>query len=107
MSRKFTTVDYETTLNLTVSLREALPANHLARFMVDVIAQLDLSGLYARYAPVGGEALAPEILLGLLFYGYATGEFSSRKLENATYESLPFRFLAGAFHPGHDTIAHF
>jgi transposase len=107
MSRKFTTVDYETTLNLTVSLREALPANHLARFMVDVIAQLDLSALYARYAPVGGEALAPEILLGLLFYGYATGVFSSRKIEKATYESLPFRFLAGGLHPDHDTIANF
>jgi transposase len=107
MSRKFTTVDYETTLDLTVSLREALPANHLARFIVDVIAQLDLSVLYARYAPVGGEALAPEILLGLLFYGYATGVFSSRKIEKATYESLPFRFLAGGLHPDHDTIANF
>lgn len=107
MSRKFTTVDYETTLNLTVSLREVLPPNHLARFIVDVIAQLDLSRLYARYAPVGGEALAPEILLGLLFYGYATGVFSSRKIEKATYESLPFRFLAGGLHPDHDTIANF
>ncbi len=107
MSRKFTTVDYETTLNLTVSLREALPANHLARFIVDVIAQLDLSILYGRYAPVGGEALAPEILLGLLFYGYATGVFSSRKIEKATHESLPFRFLAGGLHPDHDTIANF
>jgi len=107
MTRKFKTIDYETTLNLTVSLREALPTNHLARFIVDVIAQLDLSALYARYAPVGGEALAPEILLGLLFYGYATGVFSSRKIEKATYESLPFRFLAGGLHPDHDTIANF
>jgi transposase len=107
MSRKFTTVDYETTLKLTVSLGEALPPNHLARFIVDVIAQLDLSNLYRRYAPVGGEALAPEILLGLLFYGYATGVFSSRKIEKATYESLPFRFLAGGLHPDHDTIANF
>src|SRR6266511_1422785 len=107
MSRKFTTVDYETTLNLTVSLREALPANHLARFIVDVIAQLDLSILYGRYAPVGGEALAPEILLGLLFYGYATGVFSSRKIEKATHETLPFRFLAGGLNPDHDTIANF
>jgi len=48
MTRKFKTVDYETTLNLTVRLREALPPNHLARFMVDVIAQLDLSPVYAR-----------------------------------------------------------
>jgi transposase len=107
MTRKFTTVDYEMTLKLTVSLGEALPPNHLARFIVDVIAQLDLSALYARYAPVGGEALAPEILLGLLFYGYATGVFSSRKIEKATYESLPFRFLAGGLHPDHDTIANF
>ena len=107
MTRKFKTVDYETALNLTVSLREALPANHLARFIVDVIAHLDLSALYGRYAPVGGEALAPEILLGLLFYGYATGVFSSRKIEKVTYESLPFRFLAGGLHPDHDTIANF
>jgi transposase len=68
---------------------------------------LDLSALYARYAPVGGEAIAPEILLGLLFYGYATGQFSSRKIERATYESLPVRYVAGGWHPDHDTIANF
>lgn len=107
MTRKFRTPDYEATLNSTVSLREALPANHLARFVVDVIGQLDLGLLYARYAPVGGEALAPEILLGLLFYGYATGVFSSRKIERATFESLPFRFVAGGQHPDHDTLANF
>ena len=67
MSRKFKTPDYEATLNQTISLGEALPLNHLARFVVDVITQLDLSPIYARYAAVGGEAIAPEILLGLLF----------------------------------------
>jgi transposase len=107
MSRKFKTADYEATLKLTVSLAEALPANHLARFIVDVIAQLDLNSLYERYGERGGEAIAPEILLGLLFYGYATGVFSARKLEKASYESLPFRFIAGDLHPDHDTIAHF
>jgi len=75
--------------------------------VVDVISQLDLSAIYAHYAPVGGEAFAPEILLGLLFYGYATGVFSSRRIEKATYESLPFRFIAGNLHPDHDTLAHF
>ena len=70
MTRKFKRPDYEATLNTTISLREALPPNHMARFVVDVISQLDLRVLYARYAPVGGEAIAPEILLGLLFYGY-------------------------------------
>src|SRR3990170_2243604 len=107
MARKFKTPNYEAMLQETVNLGEALPPNHLARFMVDVITQLDLSGLYGRYAPVGGEAIAPEILLGLLFYGYATGVFSSRKIERATYESLPFRFIASGLHPDHDTIATF
>jgi transposase len=72
-----------------------------------VVLLLDLSAIYAQYAPVGGEAYAPELLLGLLFYGYATGVFSSRKIEKATYESIPFRFLAGGWHPDHDTIANF
>lgn len=107
MSRKFKTANYEETLNQTIRLAEALPSQHLARFVVDIIAQLDLSKIYERYAPVGGEAIAPEILLGLLFYGYATGLFSSRKIETATYESIPLRFIAGGLHPDHDTIAHF
>jgi transposase len=107
MARKFKTANYEETLELKVSLGEVLPPNHLARFVVDIISQLDLSSIYGRYGARGGEAIAPEILLGLLFYGYATGVFSSRKLEKATYESIPFRFIAGNLHPDHDTIAHF
>jgi len=107
MTRKFRTANYEETLKLSVTLGEALPPNHLARFVVDLITQLDLSAVYARYAPVGGEPFAPEILLGLLFYGYATGVFSSRKIEKAAYEHIPFRFIAGGLHPDHDTIAHF
>ena len=107
MSRKFKTPDYEETLNQTIRLADALPPQHLARFIIDLIAQLDLSRIYERYAPVGGEAIAPEVLLGLLFYGYATGLFSSRKIEKATYESIPFRFIAGGLHPDHDTIANF
>ncbi len=54
-----------------------------------------------------GSAIAPEVLLGLLFYGYATGVFSSRKIEQASYESIPFRFLSGHLHPDHATIADF
>jgi transposase len=75
--------------------------------VVDIIAQVDLSKIYDWYAPVGGEVIAPEILLGSLFYGYATGLFSSRKVEKATHESMPFRFIAGGMHPDHDTIANF
>src|SRR5512143_569490 len=107
MTRKFRTVDYEAALDQTVSLREALPANHLARFVVELVAQLDLTSIYERYGSRGGEAYAPAVLLALLFYGYATGVFSSRKIEKATYETLPFRFVAGGLHPDHDTLANF
>jgi transposase len=107
MTRKFKKPDYEEVLKQTISLEEALPANHLARFVVDVVAQLDLGPIYAQYGATGGEAIAPEILLGLLFYGYATGMFSSRKIEQATYESIPFRYIASGIHPDHDTIANF
>jgi transposase len=115
MTRKFTTVDYEESLKQTVTLGDCLPADHLARFIVGIISLLDLSAIYACYAPVGGEAFAPELLLGVLFYGYATGVFSSRKLERATlrqaqgrlYESIPFRFITGGLHPDHATIAAF
>jgi transposase len=107
MARRFKQVDYEESLDQTVTIRECLPPDHLARFIVGIIALLDLSVIYVHYAAVGGEAYAPEVLLGLLFYGYTTGVFSSRKIERATYESIPFRFIAGGLHPDHDTIANF
>jgi transposase len=107
MARRFRMIDYEKALDQTVTIREVLPPDHLARFIVKVISWLDLSAIYARYAPVGGEAYAPEILLALLFYGYATGVFSSRKIEQATHELIPFRYIAGGGHPDHDTLAHF
>ncbi len=107
MSRQFKTADYEATLDLSLRLREILPPNHLARFVVDIVAQLDLSTIYARYGARGGEPYAPEILLALLVYGYATGIFSSRQIEKATYELAPFLFIAGNLHPDHDTLANF
>jgi len=107
MTRKFTKPDYTATPNVQISLGEAIPANHLARFVVDMVAQLDLSAIYKRYGVRGGEAIAPEALLALIFYGYSTGRFSSRKIERATYEDLGFRFVAGGLHPDHDTIANF
>ncbi len=107
MKRTFKTVDYDQALDLTVRLGDCLPPDHLARFVVDSVAQLDLSALYAHYGTRGGEPYAPEVLLGLLLYGYATGVFSSRKIERATYEAVPFRFIAGNLHPDHDTLAAF
>lgn len=107
MTRKFRTADYEKTLELQITLRDVLPPDHLARFIVDIVAQLDLRPIYKKYRDQGAPPYAPEVLLGLLFYGYATGVFSSRKIERATYEVIPFRFIAGDMHPDHDTIASF
>lgn len=107
MARKFKRVDYATSGQQTVTLDECLPPDHLARFIIMLIARLDLRAFYAHYAPTGGERYAPEVLLGLLLYGYSTGVFSSRKIEKATYEVIPFRYIAGGLHPDHDTLATF
>ncbi len=107
MSRQFKTVDYEATLDTSVRLGDCLPPEHLARFVVDIVAELDLTALYARYGNRGGAPYAPEILLSLLFYAYATGIFSSRKIEQATRETAAFRYLAGNLSPDHDTLAAF
>ena len=105
--RKFKVANYEETLDKQIRLREVLPPEHLARFTVDLISLLDVSVIYGKYSEEGAPPYAPEVLLGLIFYGYATGVFSSRQIEQATYEVIPFRFIAGDMHPDHSTIATF
>ena len=107
MHSDFLTADRDSLYLLPPSVQDWLPVNHLARFIVDIVAQLDLTPLRGAYDGRGCKAYDPEMLLGLLFYGYATGTFSSRKLELATYESIAFRYIAGNSHPDHDTIANF
>ncbi len=80
---------------------------HLARFIERIVEQLDFSSIYAAYGERGAPAYAPELLFGIVVYGYATGVFSSRQLERATYECLPFIYLAGGLHPDHDTLNSF
>jgi len=105
MSVQFTVPDRDTPV--VVPLQEWLPEDHLARFVVEIVDQLDLSALESAYSGRGSRPYSPAVLLGLLFYGYATGVFSSRKLETATYDSLAFLFVTGDLHPDHDTIATF
>ena len=88
-------------------MQDWLPEKHLARFVVEIIDPLDLNPLLTRYEGGGKPPYHPARLLALLFFGYATGLFSSRKLEQATYDSVAFRFITGDRHPDHDTIAHF
>ncbi len=92
---------------LPPSIQDWLPQEHLARFIVETVEQLDLSKIESQYNNGGKEAYDPHVMLSLLFYGYATGVFSSRKIERATYDSVAFRFISANTHPDHDTIANF
>ncbi len=76
------------------SVDEWLPQRHLARFVVEVIEQLDLRELIGQYVGRGSAAHHLAVLLGLLIYGYANGVHSSRKIERATYDSVAFRYVA-------------
>jgi transposase len=107
MSGRFVPVDRNTAYLLPPSVQEWLPENHLARFVVEIVEQLDLAKLPAAYGGRGSDAFHPAMLVAVLFYGYATGVFSSRKLERETYESVAFRYVAANRHPDHDTIANF
>ncbi|MGB4227126.1 MAG: IS1182 family transposase [Candidatus Dechloromonas phosphoritropha] len=103
----FHPIDRDTDFLLPPSVQDWLPEAHLARYVVDVVEQLDLSVLERAYAGKGSDAYHPATLLALLIYGYATATFSSRKIERATYDSLAFRYIACNRHPDHDTLANF
>ena len=103
----FRPIDRDTGFLMPPSVDEWLPEKHLARFVVEVIDGLNLRAMSGSYRGSGSASYHPSLLLGILVYGYATGVFSSRKLERATYDSVAFRFIAANEHPDHDTIAAF
>ena len=103
----FVLADRKTDYLLPPSVDDWLTQDHLARFVVEVIDQLDLSNLTRKYAGRGSKAYHPATLLAIIVYGYATGVFSSRRLETATYDSVAFRYIAAGSHPDHDTLATF
>ena len=107
MKVTFVDVDRDTLYLLPPSIQEWLPEQHLARFVVEIVEQINLQSLKASYCGRGSQPYNPEMLVALLFYGYATGVFSSRKLERSTYDSVAFRYIAANSHPDHDTIATF
>jgi transposase len=103
----FIVADRKTDYLLPPSVDDWLNEDHLARFVVEVIDGLDISNLTRQYAGRGSKAHHPATLLAILVYGYATGVFSSRRLEQATYDSVAFRYIAAGTHPDHDTLANF
>lgn len=107
MSANFRLVDRDTAYLLPPSVDDWLPEDHLARFVVEIVDQLDISALEGAYTGSGSDAYHPRMMLVLLFYSYASGVFSSRKIEAATHESVPMRYVAANQHPDHDTICTF
>jgi len=107
MSVNFFECDRKTSFLFPPSIEDWLPQGHLARFVVEIVEQLDLRFLTESYAGRGSQPYNPSMLVALLFYGYAVGIFSSRKMERSTYDSVAFRYIAANEHPDHDTIANF
>jgi len=107
MEPRFKDTDRHSLFLMPPSLEDWVAEDHLARFVVDIVSRLDLSPIRNSYAGRGSDAYPPSMMAALLFYAYATGVFSSRKIEQATYDSVAFRYVAVNTHPDHDTIATF
>src|SRR5664280_891161 len=91
-------------------MRDWLPVGHLVWFVSDVVDALDLSeivGAYEKQELRGRPGYDPTMLIKLLLYAYCVGKPSSRRIEKATYEELPFRVLSADQHPDHASIAAF
>jgi transposase len=109
MSSKFINPNRETPFMFPPSVEDWLPVDHLARFIVDIVKRLDLSDICSSYSEQmkGQKAYEPAMMVSLIFYCLITGILSSRKMERATWESIPVRYITGNLHPDHDTIASF
>ena len=107
MAARFVTIDYDTPLMLPPDLRQWVPARHLAHFILDAVEAMDLRQIRVNERGTGSEQYPPRMLLALLVYCYATGIFGSRRIEQATWDSVPVRMICGDTHPDHDTICKF
>jgi transposase len=109
MAQNFVACDRDQELLLPPSLREWLPEGHLAWFVIDAVATMDLSGFYAAYRVDGHGRPAhdPAMMVALLLYGYAIGERSSRRLERRCVEDVAIRVICANQTPDHTTIAPF
>jgi transposase len=107
MPARFVNIDHDTPLLLPPDLRQWVPRDHLVHFLMDAVAELDLTGVRVNERGTGDAQYPPRLLLGLLLYSYATGVFASRQIEAATYDRVAVRLLCADTHPDHDTICTF
>lgn len=107
MAAHFVNIDRDTPLLLPPNLRDWVPAGHLAHFVLDVVEELDLRRFKVNERGTGSPQYPPGMMLPLLLYSYATGTFSSRRIEQSTHDSVPVRMICADAHPDHDTICTF
>ena len=107
MAARFVNIDYDTPLILPPDLRDWVPPGHLAHFILEAVEGMDLSHVKVNDRGTGSKQFPPHMLLSLMLYCYATGIFSSRRMEQASYDSVPVRMICGDTHPDHDTICTF
>ena len=101
--------DVDQLMMMPPSVREWLPEDHLAFFVLDVVAELDLSAFYLAYRAdgKGGSVYDPAMMLSVLLYAYCTGERSSRRIERRLVEDVAVRVAAANQQPDHATLARF
>jgi transposase len=107
MPARFVNIDHDTPLLLPPDLRDWLPKDHLVHFIIDAVAQVDVSSAKINEHGTGSAQYPPAMMMSLLIFCYATGNFSSRKIERLSYESVAVRYLCADTHPDHDSICTF
>lgn len=107
MPARFVSIDHDTPMLLPPDLRDWVPEDHLVHFIMEAVGLLDVSTARVNHRGTGSEQYPPGMMLGLLIYCYATGTFSSRRIERLTYENVAVRFLCADWHPDHDSICTF
>ena len=107
MSARFVNIDHDSPMLLPPDLRDWVTSDHMVHFVMDAVKALDLSLARTNTRGTGHAQYPPAMMLGLLIYCYATGTFSSRRIETLTYENVAVRFLTADTHPDHDSICKF
>lgn len=108
MAARFINIDRQSPMLMPPDIRDWLPENHIARFIVQLVTQFSVSCCFwINWKGSGSAQYPPSMLATLLVYCYATGRFSSRRIEEATYSDVAVRFITGDTHPDHDTICAF
>jgi transposase len=107
MPARFVNIDHDTPLLLPPDLRDWVPEDHLVHFIMEAVGLLDLSTAHVNHRGTGSDQYPPGMMLGLLIYCYASGTFSSRRIERLTYENVAVRLLCADRHPDHDSICSF